>query len=42
MSNIGEVTVRILSFNNFERLLEWQTLREIERYPTEEALERMS
>lgn len=42
MSNIGEVTARIFNFNDFERLLERQALREIGRYPTEEALKRMS
>jgi hypothetical protein len=38
LSNIGEVTERILAFNTIERLLERQNLREINRYPTSEAL----
>ncbi len=38
LSNIGDVTGRILNFNNVERLLERQALREIGRYPTEDAL----
>ncbi|GAP97030.1 hypothetical protein NIES2104_35770 [Leptolyngbya sp. NIES-2104] len=41
MSSIGEVTARILKFNDTERLLERQTLREINRYPTREALSRL-
>ena len=38
LSDIGEVTARILGFNSPERLLERQTLHEIDRYPTAEAL----
>lgn len=41
LSNIGEVTARILGFNAPERLLERQTLREIDRYPTIEAVRRI-
>ncbi len=41
LSSIGEVTARILKFNDTERLLERQTLREINRYPTREALSRL-
>jgi hypothetical protein len=41
LSNIGEVTARILGFNSIERLLERQTLRDINRYPTLEALRRI-
>jgi HNH endonuclease len=38
LSDIGEVTARILGFNSFERLLERQTLCKMGRYPTLEAL----
>jgi hypothetical protein len=38
LSNIGEVTERILGFNTTERLLERQNLQEINRYPAVEAL----
>jgi hypothetical protein len=41
LSNIGEVTARILDFNSSERLLERQSLREIGQYPTAEALGRI-
>ncbi len=41
LSNIGEVTIRILDFNCTERLLERQALRELGRYPTVEALRRI-
>lgn len=41
LSNIGEVTTRILGFNSAERLLERQMLREMNRYPTVEALRRI-
>jgi HNH endonuclease len=41
LSNIGEVTARILDFNSSERLLERQSLREIGQYPTAEALRRI-
>jgi hypothetical protein len=40
-SDIGEVTARILEFNTVERLLEREILREMGRYPTERALDRM-
>jgi HNH endonuclease len=38
LSNVGEVTARIFGFNSIERLLERQTLYEIDRYLTPEAL----
>lgn len=42
LSDIGEVTARILGFKSVERLLERKTLREISRYPTvTEASQRM-
>jgi hypothetical protein len=41
LSNIGEVTARILGFNSSERLLERQMLHEMNRYPTLEALRRI-
>jgi HNH endonuclease len=41
LSTIGEVTARILGFNAPERLLERQVLRDINRYPTTEALKRI-
>ncbi|HEY9748767.1 MAG TPA: HNH endonuclease signature motif containing protein [Allocoleopsis sp.] len=41
LDNIGEVTARILEFNSAERLLERQALRDIGRYPTAEALQRI-
>ncbi|KJH72663.1 HNH endonuclease [Aliterella atlantica] len=41
LNDIGEVTVRILGFNSIERLLERQTLYEIDRYPTVQALQRI-
>lgn len=41
LNDIAEVTVRILGFNSIERLLERQTLYEISRYPTPEALQRI-
>lgn len=41
LTDIGEVTVRILDFNNNDRLLERQTLMAMERYPTAVALARM-
>lgn len=40
LNDIGDVTVRILGFNSVERLLERQTLYEIGRYLTPEALQR--
>jgi hypothetical protein len=41
LTPVGEVTTRILEFNSGERLLERQTLREVGRYPSEEALQRI-
>jgi hypothetical protein len=41
LSDIGEVTTRILDFNNEERLFERQTLHAIGRYPSAGAVERM-
>jgi len=41
LSSIGEVTVRILNFNDSERLLERQNLRALGRYPSVAALRRM-
>lgn len=38
---IGAVTARILGFNSGERLLERQTLQEMDRYPSAAALKRM-
>ncbi|KAM3114164.1 HNH endonuclease [Phormidesmis sp. 146-33] len=37
LSNIGAVTCRILDFNNIDRLLEREALREMSRYPTDAA-----
>jgi HNH endonuclease len=42
LTPIGNSTSRILGFNNPERLLERETLQAINRYPTLEALERMT
>ena len=42
LSDIGEVTVRILDFNNAERLFERRALQEIGRYPTANAAARMT
>jgi HNH endonuclease len=41
LSDVGEVTARILAFNSVERLLERQALHDIDRYPTPEALRYM-
>ena len=41
-SDIGEVTVRLLDFNNSDRLLERQTLWEVDRYPSAAAVARMA
>jgi HNH endonuclease len=38
---IGTVTARLLGFNTGERLLERQTLQEMNRYPSAAALKRM-
>ncbi len=42
LTDIGEVTVRILDFNHDERILERQELIEIGRYPSAPALRRMT
>ena len=42
LSDIGEVTVRILDFNNSDRLLERQLLRDVGRYPSAAAVARMT
>ena len=42
LSDIGEVTARILDFNSSERLLERQTLQAIGRYPSAAALARLA
>ena len=42
LSDVGEVTARILDFNNSERLFERQTLQAIGRYPSPAALTRMT
>ena len=42
LSDIGEVTARILDFNNSERLLEREALRALGRYPSSAAVVRMS
>jgi hypothetical protein len=41
LSDIGEVTARILDFNDNERLFERQTLQAIGRYPSAAALARI-
>jgi hypothetical protein len=41
LSDISEVTVRILDFNNEERLFERRTLQAIGRYPSVAALARI-
>jgi len=41
LSDVGEVTARILDFNNSERLFERQALQVIGRYPTAAAATRM-
>ncbi len=41
LTEIGDVTARILQFNNVERLLERQALALVQRYPSEIALRRM-
>ena len=41
LSQIGEVTTRILAFNPIERRMERHALRMVGRYPTEAALKRM-
>lgn len=42
LSDMGEVTARILDFNNGERQLERQTLQTLGRYPSAAALARMA
>ena len=42
LSDVGEVTVRILSFNNSERLFERQMLQVIGRFPSAAAAARMA
>jgi hypothetical protein len=41
LSDVGEVTTRILDFNNSDRLLERQTIQEVGRYPSAAAVARM-
>ena len=41
LTGIGEVTARILGFNNSDRILERQALIAMGRYPTASALEHM-
>ena len=41
LSEIGEVTARILDFNNSDRLLERQTIQTVGRYPSAVAVVRM-
>jgi hypothetical protein len=42
LSDIGEVTARILAFNDSDRLLERQTLQAVSRYPSAAAVTRMA
>lgn len=42
LTDIGEATARIFGFNTFERLLEWEDLRQAGRYPTEAARRRVN
>ena len=41
LTEVGEVTERILELNHGDRLLERQALRDVGRYPPEAAIERM-
>jgi hypothetical protein len=41
LTDIGEVTTRILQLNSSDRLLERQLLIEVNRYPSPNALKRM-
>lgn len=41
LSEIGEVTVRILGFNQPEQVMERESLRSVGRYPVPAALKRM-
>ena len=38
LTDIGQVTAKILNFNHFDRLLERQELQELGRYPSSEAI----
>ena len=42
LADIGEVTSRLLDFNNSDRLLERQVLRDVGRYPSAAAVARMA
>jgi len=42
LTDIGEVTTRILEFNNEDRILERQTLIEVGRYPSPAAQQRIT
>jgi hypothetical protein len=42
LSDIGEVTTRILDFNHSDRLLERQTIQAVGRYPSAAAVARMA
>lgn len=42
LTDIGEVTARILDFNNDERILERQELIEVGKYPSASALRRIN
>jgi len=42
LSDLGEVTARILDFNNSDRLLERQTILAVGRYPSAAAVARMA
>lgn len=42
LTDIGEVTTRILEFNNSDRLLERQALIAVDRYPSPPAQQRMT
>ena len=39
---IGEVTVRLLGYNEPDRILEREAIRDIGRYPPKEAMERLT
>jgi hypothetical protein len=41
LTEIGDVTARILQFNSLERLLERQALAYVNRYPSERAMKHM-
>ena len=42
VTDIGEVTARILDFNNEERVLERELLIKVDRYPLDVAKKRIS